>query len=125
MIPPPRLSAVVEVARVVGAEPLDLDVIEARLREVEADLFAAKHGLTLLRGRLRPSRVTLRNVRTGIARAYGLRRSRVRVALAPDGGLSVTVRHARGVERWFPLTPRDASLGAWADAEVHRPRRAS
>ena len=111
MLTPSWLSAVADVARVI-----DVELAAAVVR------FAAKHGLTLPR---RPSRVTLRNVRTGIASAYGLRRSRVRVALAPDGGLSVTVRHARGVERWFPLTPRDASLGAWADAEVHRPRRAS
>ena len=110
-MPPSWLSAVADVARVIDSE-----LAAAVVR------FAAKHGLTLPR---RPSRVTLRSVRTGIARACGLRRSRVRVALAPDGGLSVTVRHARGVERWFPLTPRDASLGAWADAEVHRPRRAS
>ena len=110
-MPPSWLSVVADVARVIDSE-----LAAAVVR------FAAKHGLTLPR---RPSRATLRNVRTGIARAYGLRRSRVRVALAPDGGLSVTVRHARGVERWFPLTPRDASLGAWADAEVHRPRRAS
>ena len=113
-MPPLWLSAVADVARVIDG------VLASQAAEVA--VFAAKHGLTLPR---RPSRVTLRNVRTGIASAYGLRRSRVRVALAPDGGLSVTVRHARGVERWFPLTPRDASLGAWADAEVHRPRRAS
>ena len=110
-MPPSWLSAVADVARVIDSE-----LAAAVVR------FAAKHGLTLPR---RPSRVTLRNVRTGIASAYGLRRSRVRVALAHDGTMSVTVRHPRGLLRWFALHTRDAVRGARMDAEVHRPRRAS